>query len=102
MHASSFAAEPFVMEHAGTVPHVLKSDKHHIPVSLAQVAVLGAVPHKQAETSLATEALVSAQTARSLAKQRHPSTPLIVQDPVASALVLNRSRFSVSVKQPGG
>ena len=91
MQSSSFAAEPFVMEHAGTVPHVLKSDKHHIPVSLAQVAVLGAVPHKQAETSLATEALVSAQTARSLAKQMHSSMIPVLQKPVAAVLVLNHS-----------
>jgi len=59
-----------VMEHTGTVPHVLKSDKHHSPVSLAQVAVLGAVPHKQAEASLATEAIVLVQTGTSPAQQR--------------------------------
>ena len=79
MHASSFAAEPFVMEHAGTVPHVSKADKHHSPVSLAQ----DDVPHIHG-AALTTEALVRMQSGRSVAKQRqyseyaepHPTLPV--------------------------
>jgi len=81
---------------------VLKSDKHHNPVSLAQVAVLDSVPHKQAAASLATEALVLVQTRRPLAQQKHPSAPAELQKPVAAVLVLKYRLSLVSLQQPGG
>ena len=77
---------------------MLKLDKHHIPVSLAQ----DVFPHKQAGAALATEASVFAHDISSLAKHRQYSEEPELQEPAELVLVLNHSILLSCHQHPGG